>query len=41
MIPEQADDEARQDAEDAKEEAQPIKYTILGSEDCPISADDT
>ena len=33
------DDEANdfaQDAEDAKELNAPIKYTILGSEDCPV-----
>ena len=32
--------EAAQDEEDAKEESQPIKYTRLGSEDCPVSPDD-
>ena len=38
-----ANDDARdaaQDAEDAKEESQPIKYTPLGSETCPVSPED-
>ena len=32
--------DAAQDAEDAKEESQPIKYTPLGSETCPVDPDD-
>ena len=41
-VPEDNDDErdAAKDAEDAKEESQPIKYTILGSEDCPVDPED-
>ena len=41
MIPE--DDgvrDAEQDAEDAKEDSEPIKYTHMGSEDCPIDPED-
>ena len=37
------DDEAKdaeQDAEDTKELSQPIKFTILGSSDCPVSPED-
>ena len=33
--------EAQQDAEDAKEESQPITYTVLGGPECPVSPDDT
>ena len=40
VIPEGDDADKVQDDEDAKEMNQPIKYTILGSEDCPVSADD-
>lgn len=40
VIPEDEAKDAEQDAEDAKEMAQPIKYTMLGSEDCPVSPDD-
>lgn len=41
MIPENDEAlEAQQDAEDAKEESQPISYTRLGSEDCPVDPSD-
>ena len=32
--------EIRENKEDAKEESQPIKYTHLGSEECPLASDD-
>ena len=32
--------EAEQDREDAKEESQPIQYTPLGSDDCPVNPED-
>ena len=32
--------DAQQDADDVKEMAQPIKYTILGSADCPVDPED-
>ena len=40
-IPENDDaKDAEQDAEDAKEEAQPIQFTRLGSADCPVDPSD-
>ena len=35
------DKEAMQDQQDAKEESQPIQYTPLGSDDCPVDPEDT